>query len=106
MKNIKPHIEWFAFLFGLILMATMNPYETGETFCLIERAGISFCPGNGLGHSIAFLFRGEFTEAMHANMLGPFAVIILSFRIINIWKVLFKNRILNRNNGEQNVEVN
>ncbi|HCT54854.1 MAG TPA: DUF2752 domain-containing protein, partial [Balneola sp.] len=25
MKKIRPHIEWVAFMIGLILMATMDP---------------------------------------------------------------------------------
>lgn len=106
MKFIKPHIEWVAFFIGLVLMASMNPYETGETFCLFERIGISFCPGKGLGHSIAFLFRGEFTQALHANMLGPVAVIILSLRIMSIWKELYTNKTLIKLNGEGDVEIN
>jgi len=106
MNVFKPHIEWLAFFIGLVLMASLNPYETGETFCLFERIGISFCPGKGLGHSIAFLFRGELTQAIHANMLGPLAVIILSFRIMSIWKELYKNRTLHKYNGESDVEIN
>lgn len=89
---ISKHFEWIAFLTGLVLMATMNPYTTGKTFCLIERAGIPFCPGHGLGHSIAFLFRGEFALAFKSNFFGPFAVIILSHRIITIWINLYRNR--------------
>lgn len=106
MKLLKPHIEWIAFFLGLLLMASMNPYETGETFCLLERLGVSFCPGKGLGHSIAFLFRGEFTQALQANMLGPAAVIILTFRIMSIWKVFLKNKTLLKFNGENDVEIN
>ncbi len=104
MKKLKPHIEWVVFLIGLILMATMNPYETGETFCLLERAGITFCPGNGLGHSIAFLFRGEFKHSINSNLLGILTVLILSFRIISIWINLFKNKTHNNIYGESDVK--
>ena len=106
MKKIRPHIEWIAFLTGLILMATMNPYETGESFCLIEQVGIPFCPGHGLGHSIAFLFRGEFGQSISANLFGPLAVLILSFRIASIWKDLYKNKIPNNIYGESDVKNN
>ena len=92
MKKIRPHIEWIAFLTGLVLMATMNPYETGKTFCLIERAGIPYCSGHGLGHSIAFLFRGEFQKSINSNLFGIFAVLILGFRIVSIWLNLFKTK--------------
>ncbi|HCI72364.1 MAG TPA: DUF2752 domain-containing protein, partial [Balneola sp.] len=53
MKKIRPHIEWVAFMIGLILMATMDPMTKGTSFCFFELLGISFCPGEGLGHSIA-----------------------------------------------------
>lgn len=90
MKFFKTHFEWMAFLLGLILMASMSPTDTGLSFCLFERVGVSFCPGEGLGHSIAYLFRGEFNEALQANLMGPVAVVILSLRIGSIWKDLYK----------------
>ena len=91
MKKIRPHIEWVAFMIGLILMATMDPMTKGTSFCFFELLGISFCPGEGLGHSIAWLFRGELSYALQANLFGPVAVIILSLRIIQIWKDLYTN---------------
>ena len=91
MKKFIPHIEWVAFTSGLILMATMDPLTTGSSFCFFEFIGISFCPGEGLGHSIAWLFRGEFSNALQANLFGPVAVIVLSLRILKIWKDLYTN---------------
>ena len=88
MKKIRPHIEWMIFFFGLLLMASMNPYSEGTSFCLFDFIGITFCPGEGLGHSIAFLFRGEFSNALEANLFGPLAVLVLSSRILSIWKGL------------------
>ncbi len=69
-------------------MATMNPYEDGTSWCLFDALGFSYCPGEGLGHSIAFLFRGDVKEAFNANLMGPFVVIGLSIRILSIWKDL------------------
>jgi hypothetical protein len=67
---------------GLLLMALMNPYAAqGASWCLFEWAGITFCPGEGLGHSIAFVFRGDWHSAVQANVLGPFAIVILLGRI-------------------------
>ena len=94
MRFINRHIEWMVFLAGLILMATMNPYSEGTSLCLLEAFGFKFCPGEGLGHSIAFLFRGEFTAALQENLMGPFVVIGLSVRIITIWKNLIHNKIV------------
>lgn len=92
MGFFKKHIEWFAFLSGLLLMGSMDPYAQGIDFCLFDAVGFSFCPGEGLGHSIAFLFRGEFINSLQANLMGPFAVVVLSVRIFSIWKDLLINR--------------
>ena len=92
MKKIRPHIEWVAFITGLVLMATMDPLSTGSSLCFFEFIGIDFCPGEGLGHSIAWLFRGEFNNAVNANLFGIPAVLILSLRILQIWKDLFINK--------------
>jgi len=91
-KKINPHIEWLVFLTGLILMATLDPTVQGTSLCLFDFIGIESCPGDGLGHSIAWFFRGEFDNALQANLFGPFAVIILSLRILQIWKDLINNK--------------
>ncbi|MEP2446384.1 MAG: DUF2752 domain-containing protein [Balneola sp.] len=92
MKKIRSHIEWVAFTTGLVLMATMDPLSTGSSLCFFEFIGIEFCPGEGLGHSIAWLFRGEFNNAVNANLFGIPAVLILSLRILQIWKDLYINK--------------
>ena len=99
-KLIKPHVEWVAFLSGLILMATMNPSTDGFSFCLFDAVGLDICIGDGLGHSIAYLFRGDFSSALEANFMGPVAVIVLTSRIIHIWKYLFfkKNDLITGTN--------
>lgn len=94
MKFINRHSEWMVFLTGLILMATMNPYVEGTSLCLFEALGFTFCPGDGLGHSIAFLFRGEFSSSLEANLMGPAVVVGLGARIISIWKNLVQKQIM------------
>lgn len=84
------HFEWVAFSLGLIFMATMDPLNTGISFCLFEMAGITFCPGEGLGKSIAWLFRGEFSTSHQAHPAGSITVIILILRISH----LIKSRII------------
>lgn len=86
---IKKHIEWVVFSCGLLALAFMNPdLNTGTSFCFFDWIGIEFCPGRGLGHSIAYTFRGEFTKAFNAHLMGPIAVIVLSLRILHIWSSL------------------
>lgn len=95
MRFIKKHFEWTIFLTGLILLAFMNPEVQSSSFCLFDMAGITFCPGEGLGHSIAFTFRGDFESALNAHFAGPLAVLILSLRIINRWQQLIFNHNTN-----------
>ncbi len=92
MKFLKAHSEWLAFFIGLLLMASMDPSTKGFSFCLFDMAGIPYCPGEGLGHSIAYLFRGELEASLSANLFGPLAVAVLSLRILSIWKVRFFNK--------------
>ncbi|SMO34594.1 Protein of unknown function [Gracilimonas mengyeensis] len=70
---------------GLLLLALMEPTTTGTSWCLFELVGFDFCPGEGLGHSIAYTFRGDITSALDAHFAGPAAVIILISRIVHIW---------------------
>ncbi len=99
MKKIINHLyrnyfEIAAFSGGLLLLALMDPYTTsGPGLCILENLGFQYCPGDGLGHSISFIFRGKFDNAMEANILGPFAVIIMSGRIF----YLFSQNFLNHN---------
>jgi hypothetical protein len=97
MRFIKKHLEWTVFGMGIVLLGLMNPENTGISFCFFEWIGVSFCPGEGLGHSIAYTFRGDFSAAMQAHFAGPFAVLILSSRIIYIWRGFFEDSKLTTN---------
>lgn len=89
MKYIHKHLEWVVFSMGLVLMGMMNPEVTGTSLCLFDLLGFDFCPGDGLGHSIAYTFRGDLSSAINANIAGPAAVVILTFRVMYIWKNLY-----------------
>ncbi len=52
-------------------------------------------PGYGLGHSISWLFRGEFSRSLDSHWLGIPTVIILVHRIVS----LQINRARLRRNG-------
>ncbi len=85
-KHIKHiftnYFEIAVFLAGLLFMALLDPVtDYKSSWCLYEIVGINFCPGEGLGHSIAYIFRADIYKAMEANILGPFAIIILISRI-------------------------
>lgn len=102
MNFLRKHLEWTVFAAGLLLLALMDPNTAGTDLCFFEWIGVDFCPGDGLGHSIAYTFRGNMESAFQANFMGPFAVLILSFRILQIWKNLIYNTTTDKtekNNG-------
>lgn len=86
MKHLfRKYFEIAVFASGLLLLAMMNPETvSGPTLCLFDQLGITFCPGEGLGHAIAYTFQGDFFNAIQANMLGPLAIVILGGRIIQL----------------------
>lgn len=90
----KNYFEITAFTVGLLLLAFMNPHAAnGPDLCLFDQLGFPYCPGEGLGHSIAFTFHGDLYNAMKANVLGPFAIFILSSRIVHL---IYKNIVYNQ----------
>lgn len=96
------HFEWIALLLGLTAMAVMNPYiDNGTSWCLFESLGITFCPGDGLGHSVAYLFRGDYILAVEANFMGPGAVAVIVSRVLYLLHCNFlkRNNKLTDNNG-------
>ena len=78
------HFEWFALATGLLLMALLDPLSTAPSVCPLDLLNVEFCPGEGLGRSISYGFRGNFTASMQAHPAGLAAIIIISGRIITI----------------------
>ena len=90
------HFEWMALAGMLIVTAAINPAAPAG-FCLIEWTGIDYCPGNGIGRSMASAMRGDLDTSFELHPAGIPAVIILMTRIGSI---LNRNRKLNHNNKE------
>jgi len=90
----RNYFEITVFSIGLLLLAFMDPTTTnGSGLCLLENLNFPYCPGDGLGHSVSFIFRGEIHNALKANILGPFALLIILGRIF----YLFSQNFLNNN---------
>lgn len=66
---------------GLLLMTSMDPGSAAGGFCLLEVLGISWCPGNGLGRSIAWLANGNIAKSLELNVMGIPTILILGGRI-------------------------
>ena len=78
-------MEAACWVLGIGLLALMNP--TGVHYfslCPLSWVLEEGCPGCGLGHSIAFLFRGEWLASWEAHPLGVPALFILGRRIFSL----------------------
>lgn len=92
-KQLHKHLEWFTFGAGLLFLGLMNPETTGVSLCLFDFVGIDVCPGEGLGHSIAYTLRGDITAALQSHLAGPLAVVVLGLRILFIWKEIITPKL-------------
>lgn len=71
-------VEAAVWTIGLLAMVTMDPQgEHLFSLCPLNAAGVTFCPGCGLGHAIAYLARGAVVESIRAHPLGIPAVLLL-----------------------------
>ena len=84
-------VEALVWLTGLMLLAFMDTGADHISLCPIKNAGFDFCPGCGLGRSVSLFLKGEISGSLQAHPLGIFAVIILSFRIVNLTKQFIQN---------------
>jgi hypothetical protein len=75
-------IFWFS---ALVALGVSNPSQaTHFTLCPLKLMGISWCPGCGLGHAIAFLLQGDISNSFHSHWLGIPALIIILYRIFDL----------------------
>jgi hypothetical protein len=83
----RKHIEACFWIAAILALALTNPEGSGHiSLCPLKNAGLDFCPGCGLGHSISWLFRGEFIRSFTAHPLGLPAVLILITRSYTLLK--------------------
>jgi hypothetical protein len=76
--------EALVWIIGLLLMATMDPANTHASLCPLNALGFHWCPGCGLGHSIAWLFRADPVQSFQTHALGIPAVMIIVSRTIHL----------------------
>jgi hypothetical protein len=89
---LRIHFELCAWSICLLLLALSDPASDHFTLCVFNLAGIDFCPGCGIGHSIAWLFRFEFERSVECHILGMPALLILLFRILHLLTSAIKTR--------------
>jgi len=79
---------------ALAALAAADPRGEGlVSLCVLKAVGWPFCPGCGLGHSVAYLFRGEPGLALAAHPLGPFAVVVLAGRVVTLAREAWRQKV-------------
>lgn len=84
-------LEPVVWLGGLAMLGILGASaETHYSICPLALAGLDFCPGCGLGRSIALLLHGELGRSVEAHWLGLPATLILVGRSLSLtvrsWK--------------------
>jgi hypothetical protein len=88
----KLPVEAVIWIIGLAFLAWSDPLADPHfKICPLAMAGFDWCPGCGLGRSVSFIFRGDFESSFQSHPLGIAAVIILSFRVIQLTKKYFNS---------------
>ena len=77
----KEALIWIA---AMAILAISNPAIHHYSLCPLDNLGISYCPGCGLGRSIAYFFRLDFMSSFLSNPLGIPAVFLFVHRSVNI----------------------
>ena len=91
-KSILKKISLEAIIWSsaLVYLALIDPDGQSISFCPLDNLGFTFCPGCGLGRSMAYLFDGELIKSFQTHPLGIVASLIISFRIIQLSLLSFK----------------
>ena len=85
MLNIlQKNLELLFWISALIALGFSDPTQTHFILCPFRLAGITWCPGCGIGHAIAYLLQGNIQASFHAHWLGIPALGVLLFRIYTL----------------------
>jgi len=96
------YFELTAWVSALILLALMDPCTSPHySFCIFKFLGFRYCPGCGIGHSISYLFRGDFRASFSAHPLGIFALAVIIYRIYKLSTIHIFSHLKKVNYGQQ-----
>ncbi|HEY0245659.1 MAG TPA: DUF2752 domain-containing protein [Mucilaginibacter sp.] len=95
---IRKNFELIFWISALIALAVADPAVTPHyTLCPLKLAGITWCPGCGLGHAISWLFHGHIKNSWHAHWLGIPALLIILYRVCVLGRAAYVEYL-----GEEN----
>lgn len=76
-------ITWIA---GILAVLSINPDTDTLSLCPLDRLGLTWCPGCGLGRAMNLIARGKFLASWEMH---PMAALAYGVILQRIW-VLFK----------------
>jgi hypothetical protein len=83
----KLPVELIFWLGALTVLAVMDPgHEHHFTLCPLDHLGFTWCPGCGLGRAINLMLHGDFSASFAMHPLAGFALVVISWRIIQLIK--------------------
>ncbi|PST85045.1 DUF2752 domain-containing protein [Pedobacter yulinensis] len=88
--------ELLFWLTGLTLLFLSDPHQHHFSLCPLANAGLEhWCPGCGIGRSIALLLHGEFSRSFDMHWFGLPALVILLHRIFTLIRKRNKKELFN-----------
>jgi hypothetical protein len=94
-KLFFKYFELIFWIAALIALAICDPALPSHfTLCPFKLLGITWCPGCGIGHAIAFLFHGDIARSFDAHWFGIPALGIILWRIIVLSRNIIRPRKL------------
>ena len=81
-KGLLNYKEILFWTFALLFLYMQNDHHALQiTICPLALLNFDFCPGCGIGSSIAASMKGEILNAFSIHPIGPFALLIILHRI-------------------------
>jgi len=81
-RLFNKYFELTFWIAALIALAACDPAQSSHfILCPFRLLGITWCPGCGIGHAIAFLFEGDIARSFDAHWFGIPALAIIMWRI-------------------------
>lgn len=88
-KNLP--VELVVWLGALLFLAFSKAGTEHYSLCPLDNAGLSWCPGCGLGRSLRYLLQGEIRSSLDQHWFGIPALFILIHRIVQLLKKIVLN---------------
>ncbi|WP_262247988.1 DUF2752 domain-containing protein [Parapedobacter soli] len=82
----KLPIEWMCWIAALGLLYFSDPHVHHFSLCPLDNLGIAWCPGCGVGRSIALLMHGNIEASLGMHWLGIPAFLVIVYRIFVLSK--------------------